>query len=464
MSSSFFGFTIGLSALNTSKQALEVISHNIANMNTEGYSRQEAVLKTDVTQFLPSLNRSVNSSQLGSGVQVEEVRRLNNEFCKRQISEELQNQGKWETSVDIIEEIETLFSEPNEDGLSAAVDTYWNSWKALESNPEDASLRKSLVENTKSLTNFLNGISTKITQMQSELNTEIDNKCYLINDYAQQITDLNKTIKSSVCSGGTPNDLLDKRDVLVEELSKIVNINIRESDFGQIDVFIGGDALVRNENCYKLESNLNTVTKFYDITWENSGEDLQVDNGQLYSLMYFRDDYLKEVTETMDNFTSLLISETNELHQTGYGLDGTTTGLDFFTGTNMKDINLNPVIYSNTDLIAAAKIAGSSGDNSNIQDILSLRTKSVFNGGTLNFNDYYNNMIIKMGTDGQQSSRELENVNLLLDKLNARDESVSGVSLDEELVDLVKYQQAYNAAAKIITTMEEIFDVIINQL
>ncbi len=140
------------------------------------------------------------------------------------------------------------------------------------------------------------------------------------------------------------------------------------------------------------------------------------------------------------------------------------TGNDFFTGTGIKDVGVNPDIEDNIGLIAAASFLGQQGDNSNISKIVGLRDALLLNGGTINFDNYYNSMIIQMGIDGQQSSRELENTELLIDKINARQDSISGVSLDEELVNLVKFQHAYNAAAKIITTMDELIDTIINKM
>ncbi len=204
--------------------------------------------------------------------------------------------------------------------------------------------------------------------------------------------------------------------------------------------------------------------KFYDIKWDDDGTDVSLKNGELFTLKNFRDSYIPDIITKMNSFVSTLITETNAVHSTGYGLDGTSTGNDFFVGSSMHDIVINPDIDDDIGLIAAASGSGQQGDNSNISEIVGLRDALLLNGDTINFDNYYNSMIIQMGVDGQQSARELENTELLIDKINSRQDSISGVSLDEELVNLVKFQHAYNAAAKIITTMDELIDTIINKM
>jgi flagellar hook-associated protein 1 len=464
MSSSFFGFTIGMSALSVNQRALEVISHNIANINTPGHSKQEAIITASSPQYLTTLNRSVNAGQIGSGVEVEQVRRMRDEYADRQLRSELMNQGKWEYSVDILSQTGIIFSEPGENGLSSALDDYWNAWNELEASPEDMTKRKSLVESTKMLTSFLQSVDTRLTQLQFDINIEVKNKITEINNYASQITELNKSIKASKIVGDVPNDLMDKRDSLIDDLSKIINVSVKEGEFGQIDLYIGSKTLVRGDQCTQINAELDATTKFYNIKWNDDGTTVSLQNGELYALKNFRDDYIPGIISKMDDFVSTLITETNAVHSDGYGLDGVSTGNNFFTGTGIKDIEINPDIEDDTTLIAAASNSGQSGDNSNISKIVGLRDALLLNSGTISFDNYYNNLISQIGIDGQQSARELENTELLIDKVNARKDSISGVSLDEELVNMVKFQHAYNAAAKIITTMDELFDTLINKM
>lgn len=464
MSSSFFGFTIGLKALSTSQQALEIISHNIANINTPGYSKQEAVIKTTDPQYLPNLNRSINSGQVGTGVEIEQIRRLRDQYADLQLRNDLPNLGKWQYSVDILQQAEAIFSEPGANGLSSALNNYWNAWNELETSPEDSSKRQNLIDKTRSLTDFMQTIYSGLTQLRADTNTEIKNKIDEINNYASQISTLNTIIKNAKIVGDVPNDLMDRRDALIDNLSQIVNINVKESRFGQIDIFIGSKALVREETYYPLEASLNPTTKYYDILWKDDGTEVNLTNGEIFALKNFRDEYLPDIISKMNNFVSTLITSTNAVHSTGFGLDGTSTENNFFIGSDMTDIAINPDLEDNINLIAAAAISGHPGDNTNIQNISALRNGLLLEGGTLNFDNYYNGMIIQMGVDGQQCSRELENTELLIDKINLRKDSVSGVSLDEEMVNMVKFQHAYNAAAKIISTMDELFETIINQI
>lgn len=461
MGSPFFGFTIGVRALNTAQRALEVISHNIANINTPGSSKQEAVLKTSDPQFMPSLNRSISSGQIGTGVKIEEVRRLHDEYIEKQLKNELQTLGKWEISQNILGQIENIFAEPSENGLRNMMDTYWNSWKELESSPEDNAKRNNVIENARSMCNFFQGINGRLELLKKDINVEINNKVIQINSYSDQIKELNGLIKDIVTGGDNPNDLLDRRDLLVQKLSRIVNVNTRNSENGQVDVYIGGSALVRGGSSYEIEAALNPATGFYDVQWKSSGIGVDVKNGELYSLMNFRDTYIVNIVGKMNDFASELIDHTNAVHSSGYGLDGAETGHDFFTGSGIGDIEVNPVLVDNIDYIAAAKNTGQPGDNSNVMDLMGLREQLVLDGNTVNFDDYYNNMIVDIGIDGQQCHRELENTGLLLNKITLRRENVSGISLDEELTNMIKYQHAYSAAAKIISVMDEMLEMII---
>ena len=283
-----------------------------------------------------------------------------------------------------------------------------------------------------------------------------------INDYADQIKELNGLIKDITAGGDNPNDLMDRRDTLIQNLSQIVNVNTRKSENSQIDIYIEGSALVRGGSSYKVQANMNATTGYYDIQWENSGQDVSVKNGELYALLNFRDTYIDGIVGRMDDFASELISRTNAVHSTGFGLDGAETGHDFFTGTGIADIQVNQVLADNVDYIAAANTTGQPGDNSNIADILDLRNQLVLNGNTVSFDDHYNNTIVDLGIDGQQCQREFENTSLILEKISLRRENVSGISLDEELTNMIKYQHAYSAAAKVISTMDEMMGIVIN--
>ena len=462
MGSPFFGLSVGVRALNTAQRALEVISHNIANINTPGASRQETVLRTTNPYHMPSLNRSIGSGQVGTGVEVQEIRRLHDEYIEKQLKNELQSMGKWDISQNVLGQIENIFAEPSENGLRSMMDAYWNSWQEMESDPENHAKRNNIIENSRSMCNFFKGINDRMNLLKKDINIEIGNKVVQINDYADQIKELNGLIKDITAGGDNPNDLMDRRDTLIQNLSQIVNVNTRKSENSQIDIYIEGSALVRGGSSYKVQANMNATTGYYDIQWENSGQDVSVKNGELYALLNFRDTYIDGIVGRMDDFASELISRTNAAHSTGFGLDGAETGHDFFTGTGIADIQVNQVLADNVDYIAAANTTGQPGDNSNIADILDLRNQLVLNGNTVSFDDHYNNTIVDLGIDGQQCQREFENTSLILEKISLRRENVSGISLDEELTNMIKYQHAYSAAAKVISTMDEMMGIVIN--
>jgi len=464
MSSSFFGFSIGVKALASSQKALEVLSHNIANINTEGYKKQDTVLRTTQPEGVPAINRIISSGQLGSGVYVAEIRRLHDHYIERELNKELQNIGKWEAGLKTFEQIESILAEPSDNGIRNMMDVYWNSWSGLESSPEDSSVRKNLVENAKSLCNLLKSDYQKLESLRKDLNTEIGIKVTDINNLASQIKELNGQIKEVSVGGDNPNDLMDRRDLLINELNKLVDIDVRDTHFGQVDIFIGGTAVVRENNCFGLEASLNASTGFYDIKWQDSGRLVDIKNGEIFSMLNFRDEYIPDLIGKLNDIAEFFINETNSIHRNGYGLDGLSTGYDFFTGTGVTDMEVNTVIDQDNTLIAAAKNPSQPGDNSNVTEIINLRTQKLLGAGTNSPDEYYNNMIVKIGVESQQCIRESENSALLMEKIYSRRESVSGVSLDEELVNMVKYQHSYNAAAKIISTMDGLFETMIEMM
>ncbi len=464
MSSSFFGFTIGVKALSASQKALEVISHNVANINTEGYKKQEVVLTTTMPEGIPAINRLITAGQLGSGVEVSAIRRLHDHYIERELNKELQNSGKWEQSVKIFENIESIFNEPTENGLREMMDLYWNSWRELENFPENYSVRKNLVENSKSFCNLLKSTYQKLINLKKDLNTEAKIKVEDINNLTSQIKQLNSLIKEVVINGDSPNDLMDKRDLLINQLSKLVNIDLKSSNFNQVNIFIGGTAIVRENNSFNLEANLNAATGVYDILWKDTLRPVDIENGELFAILNFRDNYIPDILKKLDDLAGFFIENTNLIHSSGYGLDGISTGYNFFSGTGVLDFNVNSEIDNNLNLIAAAATPNKPGDNLNVSEILNLRDLRILDSNSSTSDEFYNNMIIKIGVEAQQCVREGKNSDLLINKINLRKESVSGVSLDEELVNMLKFQHSYNAAAKVISTMDSLFETIIKNL
>ncbi len=464
MSSSFFGFTIGVKALTASQKALEVISHNVANINTDGYKKQEAVLRTTQPEGTPAINRLITSGQLGSGVEVTEIRRMHDHYIERELNQEIQNNGKWEQGLKIFENIEAIFNEPTENGIRQALDTYWNSWKELESLPENYSVRKNLVENSKGLCNLLKSNYNKLNNLKKDLNIEVRIKVEEINNLTSQIKDLNSLIKGVSISGDNPNDLMDRRDLLINKLSKLINIDVKDSNFNQVNIFIGGTAVVRENNSFDLEAKLNPHTGVYDVQWKDTERLAEIRNGEIYSLVNFRDNYIPEIMNRLNSLAKFFIEQTNSIHSSGYGLDGVSTGYNFFIGSDITNMDVNPEIDQNLNLIAAATNPAQPGDNTNVVLILNLRNLKLLESGTVTSDEFYNNMIIKIGVESQQCLRENENSNLLINKINLRKESISGVSLDEELVNMLKYQHSYNAAAKVINIMDSLFETIIKDI
>ena len=252
MRSTFAGLQLGLRALQAHQMGLSVTGHNIANANTEGYSRQRITLVPSNPYTAPSFNRPRTPGQMGTGVEVAEIKRVRDEFIEMQLRMESQTTGQWQVLMDGYEQIEMIFNEPSDTGISSSLTAFWKSWQQLSLTPADLAAR-AVVRQTGAL--LADGISHTYTQLhryREEIDGAIGVKVNRINYLAQQIADLNKQIVAVTVSGDHPNDLLDARDLLVKELAQITNIQAVTDEELQIHISVSGSSLVQGSHVSTL--------------------------------------------------------------------------------------------------------------------------------------------------------------------------------------------------------------------
>ncbi|NLC76089.1 MAG: flagellar hook-associated protein FlgK, partial [Clostridia bacterium] len=229
MSGTFFGFNTALKSLFAQQKAMNTASHNIANASTPGYTRQQAVMAADFAFPVPSMNRPGGAGQVGTGVNVVEMRRIRDQFLDKQIRQELATLGYWEQMAETLKLAETAFIEPSDSGLSTLFNEFWVTWQELSKNAENVAIRTSLIETSVSLAEALNHAHTQLTTIVEDLKYLANIKAVQVNTIAQQIDDLNRQIATIQLAGDAPNDLKDKRDVLLDELAKLVDFEIEET-------------------------------------------------------------------------------------------------------------------------------------------------------------------------------------------------------------------------------------------
>ncbi len=452
----FQGLELGKRALLTHQTYLQTIGHNIANVNTPGYSRQ----RVSISSTFPEHNAI---GTIGTGVAVTDIRQVRDLFLGEQFRKENKSLGQWSYKHKIMSQIEAVFGEPNSNTLSDLLNDFWDGWDDLSTNPSSTSPRVALIENANLLTNRFHEVAAQLNTLRDAIDGNLVAMTSNINSLTADVARLNGQIKKQELGGGRANDLRDVRDQLIDELSEYIDVNTIEQKDGQVRVFIGAMEIVNGVDQVNINTRVfndnGTIT--HQLVWENSNMVVGNTNGQFKGLLDARDDIVPRYLEQLDILAQELIQQVNSLHSTGYGLDG-STGVDFFDSacTGAASISLNTALAQNPDRIAASA-SGEEGDNTIALAIQDLRNQRVMENNTTTMSDYYNSVIGKLGVEAHGAQSLSENYELLVHQVLSARESVQGVSLDEEMTNLVKFQHAYDAAARVITTMDEALDMVI---
>lgn len=580
MANYFNSLNIALKSLQVQKKSLDVTGHNISNANTEGYSRQTAVHKASNPYTVNSRNMPTAAGQVGTGVDIAEIKRIRDQFIDGQINEENQALGYWQKKYDGLHRLELTLNEPSESSLGTAVTKFWESLQDLSNNPTDTSVRETVKQRAITMTDTFHTLHDQFTDYKISLNDEVGTKVRDVNSLARRIADLNREIAEIKGSGNNPNDLMDNRDQLFKELNQIVDVQGTTDNRGNLNISIGGIKIVNNDDVHELMVEPANETEEPGKEYENkvvfakTGAEAIITGGELAGIMEIRDDFLasseKAAAEGKEYENSYLIKlnkmaatlkeEFNKVHQQGHDLNG-EPGIEFFTGNDAFDIDINDSITDSDqgiNKIAAAKPVSAELFSSNNKDVVKMdsvntfddpdniidnfmvdyddssgdytvvaldeegnmidsvsdtasgspetiimsgsnydlefdlelnesgtayinklgaennanalelarvvKEKKLFNKGKSNMLDHYNSVISTLGVEAQRADQMVNNQEVLAEQLNNQQQSISGVSLDEEMANMIKYQQAYNAAAKVISTTDQMMDSLIGIL
>lgn len=550
--------------LNAQQTAIDVTSHNIANANTEGYSRQRANMET-----ASPLSTSSGVGQIGTGVQVSSITRIRDSYLDYQVRTGTGTKGLYDGREQILSSIQSVFNEPSKTGISSLIGKVFDSWQTLSTSPELSNTRTVVVQQSKALTDQLNSTYNQLISLKSDTNDDIKQDVVDVNSMLNQITDLNKQIKTVSASGDKPNDLMDKRDLLEDQLSAKIGIKIDKGSLGGDDIKatvngVSGDTTLVSATSSD-DKRLSYISSIVPTSTTKAGE------AGSYTVSYYKNADMttddNKVTMTMnltkDQYTSLdqgrviladsdgkaipatdgtavqlfqpttgglkgymsvkpdIDTYVNQLNSLAKGiafsvnavLSGTTNAnakTDFFVNSDVKEgtsaddaetgitagnISVNKSIIDDvmSFKVGSDTTAGSTEGNIalaiaqlrdvklNIQGIDSSTTRSTFTGNLakdatlgvdtitpsadgMTIGGYFTNTINALAIQTQEATRTTTNQDAQLASLEKSRTSVSGVSLDEEMANLIQFQHAYQANAKIISTVDELLDVIINGL
>lgn len=634
MPSTFMGIEIARRGIAVHQQALTTTGHNISNADNKNYARQRVDMETMHPLYEPSLNRASGAGHLGQGPKAGAVERVRDEFVDGRIHNAEQTKSQWETREKYLHQVEVIYNEPSDDSLRAGLDRFWQSWQELAQFPEEMSHRELVRTRGREVTFRMRDTFQKLSDLRRQADFEFEVTVGRINDMATQIRDLNDRIMKAQAVGDRPNDLMDKRDAIVQELSKLADITLEKQDPDEFVVYLGGEMLVQGRVQHKIQLQGDAANEgMKKATWEHNGQKALFRSGSAQGLLEMRDITIRENIEKMDLLAINLADTVNEVHRDGFGLTKETNinffridplsrnirgnydlsgdGIDDVTAvfkiagknaltadrpigvagtmtfvkndventpvyvTYRPDMSLNDVIQAinrsdagvvaylnhnnnlvikgreasdnyltnfmirhvedsgefltgfsgllqnsgaagafdyrrvdeinklqstldritltatihpagamyisnevegNTSLIAAgmgkdvggtgdANMAFGAKDGGNATRIAqAMRHKSTMVGEYRNSDEFYNALIAKAGIESKTAKEQVENQKLILNNLENLRQSVMGVNLDEEMSAMVQFQHGYNAAARVMQTMNELLDKLINHL
>ncbi|WP_203245940.1 flagellar hook-associated protein FlgK [Sporosarcina beigongshangi] len=509
MRSSFMGLETSKRGLFTQQSALYTTGHNISNANTLGYSRQR--VNMEATAGFPGigLNSGTMPGFLGTGVQAGSIQRIRDSFVDHQYRQESTKLGYWDTTSKAVAQMEDVLNEPSTSGLQKSLSEFWQSLQDLATNPENNGARSVVIRRGEAVADAFNYMHKSLTEIQTNLGKEIEITTKDVNSILKQIAELNDQIAKVEPNGYMPNDLYDARDLLLDELSLIVPIETEYTKSGgnalaiaegtvtvRLKTANGVEDLVVGKEFAQLTTGPNPLldpatganipivglskswTDINGATPPNPpnhntslGHAVFQDKGALKSMMnaYGKDgstgmypDMLTELDKMAEEFATAF----NTTHQSGHGLPpGNATGLDFFdttVGLKAGTIKVTQTLIDDPSQLAASSVQGEEGNGRNAQKLADIQFQSIGGLGGATVETFFQGLIGELGVNGLEANKMVKNTATLLGAVEHRRASISSVSLDEEMTDMIRFQQAYNASARMITVVDETLDKIIN--
>ncbi len=447
--SSFYGLQTSLRGLMAQQRLLDTTSHNIANASTAGFTRQEATLAASAGLQIPAGSTSSGAgAHLGSGVDVQAYRRVRDQFLDLQYRGQNTNLQEWKARANGLDSAELALAEPGENGINEQLSKFWDAWSKLSQHPADPSAKQALVEQATSLGDSFAGVRSQMTAAQSAAQSEYDDITRpasgtdpggQIAQIAVQLADLNTTISHFLTAGDAPNDLLDARDQLLDKLSGYGQVSVEQLGTGSLNVsFVD-----------KVTGTTYPVVTDMTSAWAGPpAGDNWTPGGQMGGLLGVAqvpggtiDGYLN----SLDTIAGQLATKVNAV----YG------GSFFTTGTPAAaTLQVDPALVASPTAVTAG--SGAAGSNDIALAISQLAGDATIDGA-------YRAFVAQVGSNVNESERQQANAQVLTDSVEDRRQSVSGVSMDEEMTNLVRFQRAYQASARAMSTMDDMIDVLINR-
>ncbi|GAA3930446.1 flagellar hook-associated protein FlgK [Actinoplanes auranticolor] len=454
MGSSFGGINTALTSLYAQRRGLDVTGQNIANANTEGYTRQRVVMQAQVGAVVPSMWAKTDG--IGTGVAVSAVQRLRDEYLESRGRAEHGTSAYLASQSASYASIEDAFAEPSDTALAAQLQDMWGGWSDVANNPQLTASRSALIQQSAIVADQLNGAHDALARQWSQSRNSMDVYVDEVNVTAGSIAQLNSSIIQANASGVTVNELEDRRDLLAMRLSELTGATAAKRPNGGMDVFIGGSTLVTGAVTRKVE--YTGAARLADqaaapvaLTWKDSGTPAEA-GGTVGAMTNTMTRIIPDLAADLDSIAQNLIGQVNALHSQGYSADG-DTGAAFFGGNSAGTIK---VLITDPDKVAVSGAPGTR-DSSVAEAIADIGDRA--DGPDRE----YQELIGQLGVVSQGSVRRAEIQGVVAAQIDAAREGQSGVNLDEEMTNLLTFQRGYEAASRVLTTIDSMLDQLINR-
>ncbi|HTY37983.1 MAG TPA: flagellar hook-associated protein FlgK [Bacteroidota bacterium] len=439
-------------ALTAQRVGIDVTGHNIANASTPGYTREKLTLTPT-----PPVNEGFG--YVGTGVEAQSVTRIRESFIDQQIWNTNPSLSKSTEQQDVLGQIESTFNEPSDSGLGSMINSFFSSFQNLSLHPEDSSYRNTVVQDATTMSAGFHQLCSSLDQLKSDLVLDAQSKVDQINSLVKEIHDDGKQITAMEAGGLDANDMRDARDSKIEDLSKLANIKVSDDGQGGTLITLGNFFIESKAGYSQLQAGLSGSD--LQITVQGTSSAIDVSSGELGGIVENHNTLIPGYQSKLDDLASTMITTMNGIHSTGYGL-GTPppTGNNLLAGTDARSININPAISGDLNLLAASS-DGSPGNNSVALALSNVSSQELMNGNSTSIPQYYSNLVSDIGATVQSAKNTATSQNLVLQQLTNQREGISGVSIDEEMIQLLKFQNGYGAAAKLVTTANQMYQALI---
>jgi flagellar hook-associated protein 1 FlgK len=449
-------FEISSKSLSTYQRALSVSSNNIANASNPNFSRRRVGLSSSS----PDQSKNV---ELGMGVEITDVRRVRNMILDKQIQKYSGSKEDMNYRTSVMGNIESLFSEPTDAGLSNLMKKFFNSWNDLSTDPGSLAFRNKVVNSARQMRDKIKSIYSGMDTIRTDLSTDASDAVKEINRIVKNLVQVNQQIYNASTTGKTVNTMMDRRDEYLKELGKYANINVHLNSDNTVTASMGGINIIDRTNSHELSVAVDSSNGANKLKILVSGDSsLNLKSGKLNAILDLYNKKIPSYLTTIDTIANTIMYKVNEVHSSMYSIETTPqTGINFFTSYSNGDLKINGDIESDPRKIAVSS-DGSNGNNDGALAIADLADQNLIEGDTIAGS--YSDLVTNIANEKSTSKAQNDTFDLVLQQLDAQQSQESGVNVDEEMVNVLKYQRSYDASAKLIKIADEILKTLIGMV